>query len=292
MSKAAVPPLTLAALKTRQAEALGWAKASPLVTPRDAERFLARYGVVLRYGTIPAVPLASLRIASGPANMAAALEQSIHLTNHLLATSCGIEVNVVANRLAIVHRALMPSLYCLVRRNRPPTDQTGLSLAAQAAYGLIVQRREVSAGMVRKHLGVAATPRHDPAYAALAELQRQLLVDRGPFEMAQTGIPYLSKEGYPYHLFHEAHADLVRASVGLSRPAATDDWLATYVQAAAFGASRTLATLFRLFLTPEEIEASTARLVAAGRLERLAIGRSTVVGPATSGSRQRSKSHA
>ena len=35
---------------------------------------------------------------------------------------------------------------------------------------LIQQRKEVTAGDVRKHLGAAFDPRHDPGYAALAEL--------------------------------------------------------------------------------------------------------------------------
>jgi hypothetical protein len=270
--------LTLKVLRARQAEALGWTSRARLRTPRDAERFLSKYGLVLRYAAAPTVPLASLRSASGPAHPAASLETSIHLTNHLLGTARGIEVNVVGHRLVIVHRTLMPALYHLVRRGRRPTDQDGLSLAARTAYALIVERREVAAGDVRRRLGAPATARHDPAYDALAELQRQLLVDRGPFVVPTSGIPYLSREGYPYHLFHEAHADLARASRELSRDDATDRWIGTYVGAASFAAPRTLASLFRGFLTPAEIAASIERLTTGGQLVRIPVGRQWVVG--------------
>jgi hypothetical protein len=259
--------LSPAEIKQRQAEGLGWAPKVRIATPREAERFVERYGVVLRYTAPPSVLLASLRAASGPADNDAALETSIHLTNHILGRACGIEVNVVAGRLTIVHRDLMPALYRLVRRDRAPDDLDGLSLAARTAYALIREEREVAAGDVRRRLGVKPTPRHDPAYEALAELQRHLLVDRGPFVVPKTGIPYLSREGYPYHLFHEAHADLMRAAKRLDRTAATDAWLAAYISGVTIAARRTLASLFRLFLTPAEIDASIDRLVATGSMK-------------------------
>lgn len=274
-----VPPTpSLTVLRDQQAEALGWTSPARLTTPREAEQFLKRYGLVLRYAASRTVPLASLRSASGPANHPAALEASIHLTNHLLGSAKGIEVNVVGHRLVIVHRTLMPALYLLVRRGRPPTDHDGLSLAARTAYALIVERREVSAGDVRRRLGAPATARHDPGYDALAELQRHLLVDRGPFVVPTHGIPYLSREGYPYHLFHEAHADLARASRDLGRDDAMDRWIATYVSGAAFAAPRTLASLFGAFLTTAEIAASIERLTSTAQLTRVKLGRQWVVG--------------
>ena len=274
-----VPPgRTLKILREHQAKALGWTARTRLTTPRDAERFLSKYGLALRYAAAPTVPLASLRSASGPANQAAALETSLHLTNHLLGTAQGIEVNVVGHRLVIVHRTLMPALYQLVRRGRPPTDQDGLSLAARTAYALIVERREVAAGDVRRRLGAPATARHDPAYEALGELQRHLLVDRGPFVVPTSGIPYLSREGYPYHLFHEAHADLVQTSRRISRDAATDRLIGTYVGAAWFTAPRTLASLFGAFLTKGEILGSLERLTASGPLLRIPLGGHWLVG--------------
>ncbi len=234
--------------------------------------------MVLRYAASRTVPLASLRSAAGPANHAGALEASIHLTNHLLGTAQGIEVNVVGRRLVLVHRTLMPALYLLVRRGRPPTDHDGLSLAARTAYALVVERREVSAGDVRRRLGTPATARHDPAYDALAELQQHLLVDRGPFVVPTSGIPYLSREGYPYHLFHEAHADLARASRDLGRDDAMDRWIATYVGGASFAAPRTLASLFGGFLTTAEIAASIERLTSTAQLTQVKLGRQRVVG--------------
>jgi hypothetical protein len=239
------------------------AKAERVDTPKDAEAFLARHGIVLRYAVASGVPLASLRAACGPANAKAALERSIHVTNHLLGRAIGIEVNVISSRLTIVHRTWMPALYRLVRRDRAPDDLAGLSINARRAYALVVANREVSAGAVRKHLGVAATPRHDPAYDALAELQRQLLVDRGPFVVPKKGIPYLSREGYPYHLVHQAHADLVRAARALDVDEAIDWWLNACLDAGLPATPRTLASLFRAFLTPAEISASLARRSAA-----------------------------
>jgi hypothetical protein len=273
-----VKAVTLKILREHQAKALGWTPRVRLTTPRDAERFLSKYGLAFRYAAAPTVPLASLRSASGPAHQAAALETSIHLTNHLLGTAQGIEVNVVGRRLVLVHRTLMPALYQLVRRGRPPTDHNGLSLAARTAYALIVERHEVAAGEVRHRLGARATARHDPAYEALSELQQHLLVDRGPFVVPTSGIPYLSREGYPYHLFHEAHADLVRASRQISRDDATDRLIGTYVGAAWFAAPRTLASLFGAFLTKVEILGSLERLTAGGPLLRIPVGGQWVVG--------------
>jgi hypothetical protein len=278
MTSRVPPTLTLKALRERQAKALGWTARERLTTPRDAERFLSKYGLALRYAAAATVPLASVRSASGPANQAAALETSIHLTNHLLGTAQGVEVNVVGRRLVIVHRTLVPALYQLVRRGRAPTDQDGLSLDARTAYAVLVERREVAAGDVRRRLGKPATARHDPAYDALAELQQHLLVDRGPFVVPRSGIPYLSREGYPYHLFHEAHADLVQASRRLSRHDATDRLIGTYVGGAWFAGLRTLASLFGAFLTKAEILDSLERLTAGGPLVRIPMGGQWVVG--------------
>lgn len=277
MAHKAAPALSLADLKKRQADALGWTSRRYLTTAREAEQFVLKHGMVFRYAATPSAPLASLRAASGPANETAALTTSILLTNHVLGTAFGIEVNVISTRLAIVHRTLMPALYRLVRRGRPATDQAGLSLAARTAYALITEQREVAAGDVRRRLGVPATPRHDAAYEALAELQTQLLVDRGPFVVPKTGIPYLSRDGYPYHFFHQAHADLVRAAARLTVESATDRWVGGYTRGAAFAAPRTLAGLFRNFLSSAEIEASVERLAVRPGFRRAVVGRSVLL---------------
>jgi hypothetical protein len=238
------------------------------VTPARAERFLERVGIALRYGASGRLPLPSLQdvLADDDPSKAGAA-RATGLTNHLLGTKAGIEVHVIAGRVAVVHRRVMPALYALVRRGRPLDDLSGLGRDARAALVLLQQRKEVSAGDVRDALGLAADPRNDPAYAALGELMRILLVDRGPFEMPKKGIHYLPKAGYPYHLFHEAHADLVKASRTLTLEQAADTFLGAYLFAYQGAATaprpRSLASMFKLFLTPQEVEASLARLRAA-----------------------------
>jgi hypothetical protein len=236
----------------------------PLVgTLASAERFLDRAGMALRYNASPGLPLASLqRVFAGDDPDKPAATRAIELTNHLLGTMTGIEVHVIAGRVAVVHRRVMPALYALVRRGRPLDDDEGLSLNARTALALLRQRKEVSAGDVRQRLGLRPDPRNDPAYAALGELMRLLLVDRGPFEIPKKGIAYLPKEGYPYHLFHEAHADLVAAARKLSVESAADAFLSAYLDAAQFARARKLAMMCKLFLSSAEVDASLARLVA------------------------------
>jgi hypothetical protein len=256
----------LGTLRRRQQESLGLTPRTRLKSPREAEQFLEHAGVALRYAATAALPLASLRSATGPPADHAALVSSIELTNHLIGTSCGIEVNVVAGRLTLVHRSLVPALYRLVRRARARDDLSGSSLAARTAYALVKERRAVAAGDVRTRLGAPRRAKHDPAYGALGELQRLLLVDRGPFEIPASGIPYLSREGYPYRLFHEAHADLVSAAAKLAVPVAADTWLLGYLGAAVFASPRKLARLFRGFVSPAEIAGALDRLSGKGVL--------------------------
>jgi hypothetical protein len=251
----------LTQLQQKQDRAFG--TDGPLITtPAAAERFLARVGIALRYGATPNLPIASLqRVFAGDEPDKAAAARGIALTNHLLERSAGIEVHVIAGRVAVVHRDLMPALYTLVRRGRAMDDLTGLSLNAQTALKLLQQRTQATAGDVRDRLGLAANPRKDPAYEALGELTRVLLVDRGPFEIPEKGIPYLSIDGYPYHLFHRAHADLVAASRRHSPETAAEAFLEAYLAAAAFGRARKLATLFKVFLSAAEIHGALQRLV-------------------------------
>ena len=246
----------------------------PLITtPAGAERFLERVGIVLRYNASPGLPLASLqRVFAGEDPDTPAATRAIELTNHLLSTKTGIEVHVIAGRVAVVHRRIMPALYALVRRGRPIEDLEGLSLNARTALALLGQRKEVSAGDVRQRLGLRPDPRNDPAYAALGELMRILLVDRGPFEIPKQGIAYLPKEGYPYHLFHEAHVDLVAAGRKLSVESAADAFLSAYLGPAAFARARKLATMFKLFLSSAEIDASLTRLAEHRRVQAVKVG--------------------
>jgi hypothetical protein len=257
--------MTLERWRRRQDRAFG-AGVPPIATPAGAERFLEGAGIVLRYGATDTLPLASLqRVFAGDEPSKTSAVRATALTNHLLGRKVGVEVHVVAGRVALVHRRVMPALYCLVRRGRPLDDLSGLSLHAQTALALLRQRKEVSAGDVRQRLGLPADPRNDPAYAALGELMRVLLVDRGPFEIPSHGIHYLPPEGYPYHLFHQAHADLVTASAKLTVESAADTILGGYLDGAAFVATRKLASMFKLFLSKAEIDESLARLVEKGR---------------------------
>jgi hypothetical protein len=267
--------VTISELERAQRASLRVAPTRVLATATDAELLLHDLGFVLRYHG-KGVPIASLRSACGPEGSEAALIRSITLSNHLLGTKQAIEVLVIAGRVALVHRTLMPALYVLVRRGRPVGNVDELSLPARQALHLINQQREVTVGDVRGHLSVKAETRHDPASDALSELQRALLVDRGPFEMPTHGVPYLSRDGYPYHLFHHAHADLVKSADGLSINTATDTFVRTYLRAAVFATPRKLLSLFKLFLTKEDIGASLDRLVHSRAVTMEKVGRETV----------------
>jgi hypothetical protein len=244
-----------------------------LSTPRDAERFLNDVGIALRYQATRGLPIASLRSAAGPADDSNALMHAIALTNHLLGHAIAVEVNVIAGRLVLVHRSLMPALYALVRRGRPIDDLGGLDMTSRSAIALIKARREISVGDLRQHLGVKTKKRPDAADDALGALQRCLLVDRGPFEPPKRGIPYLSKEGYPYHFFHAAHPDMVQAAKRLSPAKAADTLIAAYLRGAIFATPKKLASLFRVFLSSAEITKSLERLTASETVTMQKVGK-------------------
>jgi hypothetical protein len=251
-------------LQRKQDAAFRLSARAPITAPRAAEEFLARVGIALRYGATKGLPLASLYQAfAGPDPDKAALARGIAQTNRLLGEGHGVEVHVIADRVTVVHRSLMPAVYALVRRGRALDDLDGLSAHARTALALLRERKEVTAGDVRQRLGLRADPRNDPAYAALAELTRLLLVDRGPFAVPKAGIPYLSMEGYPYHLVAEAHPEIVRAAARYRVEAAADALLEAYIKGAVFVRVAKLATLFR-FLSKEEIGAALGRLAARG----------------------------
>jgi hypothetical protein len=277
MKRKTPPAADMGTLQRRQDHAFG-AGASIIVGARSAERFLLQVGVALRYGGTAGLPLASLYDVLGAREDRASLSRAIALTNQLLGEAKAIEVHVIAGRVTLVHRAVMPSLYALVRRGRELNDVTGLGVHARTALTLLHQRTQVSAGDVRQRLGLRFDARHDAAYEALGELAKRLFVDRGPFEIPKAGIPYLSTEGYPYHLFHEAHADLVKASRGLGLDAAADSFLDAYIRGAVFARVAKLTSMFKAFLSPTEIDGSLGRLARKGTvalagtgLKRLAI---------------------
>jgi len=178
-------------------------------TERDAVTFMRSVRFALRYGPAPSLPLASIYAA------AADQRRAIELTNALLARGEVIETNVIAGRLVLAQRAMVPALYVLRTRFRAAR----LSEDAQRALQLIRENRGVNAGDVRRLLGAGAK-RPDRADLALAELMREMLVDRGPSSVPKSGIPYLSKEGFPYRAFDEAHPELIQAAKKLAVPRA------------------------------------------------------------------------
>jgi len=270
--------LDLARPQSTQDERLRLAPAAPIADLERADRFLAQVGVALRYGPTKGLPLASLYQALAGAQPAkAALARAIDLTNRLLGEARAIEVTVIAKRISLVHRTAMPALYALVRRGRARDDFAGLSAQARTAIALLRDKREITAGDLRQRLGLRFDARQDVAYAALAELASLLIVDRGPFARPASGIPYLSREGYPYHFFHEGHPDLVDAAGRLSVAAAADAFLEAYLNGAEFARVRKLSSLFGAFLSTAEIDEAVARLAGRGRIQVHAKGREAIV---------------
>jgi hypothetical protein len=208
-------------------------------TESDAIRFMKTVKLALRYNSTPALPLASMYAAARDKRVA------IELTNALLASGEVIETNVVADRLVLAHRDIVPALYALRTRFRA----SALSANAERAFSLILEDGTASVGDVRRFLGVGGSPRPDAADVAVGELMREMLVDRGPFEVPKNGIPYLSKEGYPYRAFEKAHPELVRAAKKMK----TDAAIAAVREAAGSVPPRKFATMFKLCLREDEL---------------------------------------
>jgi hypothetical protein len=181
-------------------------------TDRDAIEFTKRVKFALRYNSTPLLPLASMYAAVGDTRRA------IELTNSLLARKEVVETNVIAGRLVLVHRDVVPALYALRTKYRAAK----LSDDAGRALKLIQDEGAATVGDVRRFLGAEGMKRPDPADLAVAELQREMLIDRGPSSVPKNGIPYLSKEGFPYRIFEKAHPDLVKAARKMNTDAALE----------------------------------------------------------------------
>jgi hypothetical protein len=175
-------------------------------TEADAVNFMRRVKFALRYNSTPSLPLASMYEAAHDKRVA------IELANALLASKEVVETNVIADRLVLVHRDVVPALYLLRTRSRA----SKLSDNAARAFELIRENGTASVGDVRRFLGVEGLKRPDPADVAVGELQREMLIDRGPSSVPKNGIPYLSKEGFPYRVFDKAHPDLVKTAKKLN----------------------------------------------------------------------------
>jgi len=215
---------------------------SRISTEDDVVHFMKTVKFALRYNSTPTLPLASMYAAAGDQRLA------IELTNALLARDEIVETNVIADRLVLVHRSVVTALYALRVRFR----SKALSDFAQRAFQFIRNEGSASAGDVRRYLGVDGMKRPDPGDLSLAELMRDMLIDRGPFTVPGKGIPYLSKEGYPYRIFETAHADLVKASKKLKPEQA----IRILLDAAGQIPAKKFASMFKLCFTREEIASS------------------------------------
>jgi hypothetical protein len=221
----------------------------------DAIRFVRAVSFALRYNATPGLPMASMFRAAGEKRRA------IELTNLLLARAEVVETNLIAERLVLVQRDLVPAVYALRRRKR----SAQLSPDAQRALDLIGREGQAAAGDVRRYLGVAGRKRPDRADLALAELQHEMLVDRGPSSVPKTGIPYLSPEGFPYRVFEKTHPQLVRSAGKLRVEGAVCSVIEAYLQAALFVTPRKLASMFKLLLSDAEARTAIDTLVGTHR---------------------------
>jgi hypothetical protein len=209
-----------------------------LQTENDAIRFMKMVKFALRYGPTASLPLASMYASASDQRRA------IELTNALLARDEVVETNLIAGRLVLVHRDVVPALFALRRRFRAAE----LSENARRAFKLIQDDGTASAGDVRRFLGVDGMKRPDAADLALSDLQRDMLIDRGPSSVPEHGIPYLSKEGFPYRVFEKAHPDLVRAASKIKIPEA----IQSIVEAAGSIPAKKLISMFKLCFTEAE----------------------------------------
>jgi len=207
-------------------------------TENDAVEFMKRVKFALRYNSTPGLPLPSMYAA------AADKRRAIELTNALLARAEAVETNVIADRLVLVHRDIVPALYLLRTRFRAAR----VSDDAERAFRLIQDDDTASAGDVRRFLGVDGMKRPDAADLALGELQREMLIDRGPSSVPKNGIPYLSKEGYPYRVFERAHPELLKAAKKMKIGEAIE----IIHEAAGPMTPKKFASIFKLCFKPEE----------------------------------------
>jgi hypothetical protein len=228
-----------------------WLKGhKPLVDEADALRFMKSVGFALRYNATASLPLAAMYKAAGDTRRA------IELTNALLARGDVIETNVIADRLVLIHRGIVPAVFALRSRLRPAK----LSADAERVFRWIKEEGRATSGDVRRFLGVAGQKRPDRGDVALGELQRDLRIDRGPSSVPKKGIPYLSPEGFPYRIFDTAHADIVKAAAKLPQDAAARLVIETYLRAAVFVTPRKLSSMFRLLLTETDMTSALERL--------------------------------
>jgi hypothetical protein len=230
----------------------------PLTSPSDAADFMKAVGFALRYNATPSLPLAAMYKAAGETRLA------IELTNALLASREVVESNIIAGRLVLIHRDIVPEVFALRKRRRAAK----LSEYAERALALIRDEGHATSGEVRRFLGIGSEKRPDAADLALAELQSELRIDRGPSSVPKKGIPYLSPEGFPYRIFEEAHPDLVRKAAVTKPEDAGRRVIEKYLSAAIFVTPRKLLSLFRLLLSETEMNSALDALNEKKKIQR------------------------
>jgi hypothetical protein len=252
----------LVSLEAKQNKSLWLTDKPAIATLAQASSFLRSVGIVLRYWATNGIPLASMYQActGNDKEKKEGQRRAIEFTNALLESFQAIEVNMIAGRICLIDETWVPALYRLATRDRPYTQIPTLSPGARQAYDLLLIKGEITAGDLRKKMGIKSGLQEDPAYEALAELQHHFLVDRGPFAIPEKGIPYLSKEGYPYHFFHEAHLELVTAARKLTISQATNFFLSAYLKSAVFCPAKKMISMFQSFLSGSEIEGALKSL--------------------------------
>ena len=265
----------LGSFEVKQNKSLWLTERAAITSMAQASRFLRSVGIALRYWSTKGIPLASMYQACTGNNREKndGQRKAIEFTNGLLESHQAIEVNVIAARICLIDKSLVPALYRLVTRDRAYDQLPKLSSNARKAYDLLSIKGEITAGDLRKKMGIKSGLQEDPAYQALAELQYNFLVDRGPFTIPKKGVPYLSKEGYPYHFFHEAHLELVTAARKLTNEQAATIFLSTYLKSSVFCPAKKLISMFHSFLSIPEIEVSLKTLFEEKKIIFIELGR-------------------
>lgn len=251
---------------------------SGLYTVADALSFMNEVGVALRYGAATNLPIASMyratqRQVPAPEDEKAAHTRAFELTNGLLATGKVVEINLIANRLCLAHERILTATYALRRGRQEPH----ISNAARQALEFIIANESASSGDIRRLLQSEGQHRPDSADLALAELQRELLVDRGPSGGPSKGLFYLTREGYPYRAFATSHPAIVSSARNLGRQEAAAQLLTIYLAAARFATRRNLVGLFQLLVSVEEINETIQMLAAAGRAHLTRLGKNEMI---------------
>jgi hypothetical protein len=105
-------------LPQQQRESLWLDGHAGLYTVADAVSFMNEVGVALRYGAAARLPIASMyratqRQVPTPEDEKTAHTRAFELTNGAMATGTVVEINLIANRLSLVHAGILAAIYAL-----------------------------------------------------------------------------------------------------------------------------------------------------------------------------------